>query len=69
MRTVTVHERLNIRVRLAKAGYNSMAFEAVHLLSLVNHSNVFIAKNARRIVADVFYRATGRSVVHFLGWA
>ncbi len=68
MRTVTVHERLNIRTRLALAGYNSMAFEAVHLLSLVNHSNVFIAKNARRIVADVFSRATGRPVARFLGW-
>lgn len=69
MRTVTVNERINIRARLAKAGYDSVKFEALNCLLNVKHADVDKARRSRRKVADTFYRASGRSVARFIGWA
>ena len=72
MRTVTVHERLNIRERLARHTTMCTAlnnFEAFRELHHVNDTNQARAKQARRRVADVFTRCTGRSIAVFLGWA
>lgn len=69
MKPTTVHQRINIRARFAKAGDNSVKFEALTSLMRVNHADVDTARHARRVVANAFYRASGKSVARFIGWS